>query len=85
MEDVDVGECLDENGSLFIRKLVMQLKQDYNFSLESNNSVIKIRKFTTSWHRQRFGSTAASIPLVKICVLGLLTGKIVSLCCEGRI
>ena len=66
VEDVDVGDCLDENGSLFIRKLVMQLKQDYNFSLESNSSDMQIRKFITFWHRQRYGSTAELIPSAKI-------------------
>lgn len=61
-----MGECLDENGSLFIRKLVMQLKQDYNFSLESNSTVIQIRKFITSWYRRRYGSTAVLTPSAKI-------------------
>lgn len=36
IEDVDVVECLDEMGGLFVRKLVLLLKQDYNFSLESS-------------------------------------------------
>lgn len=50
-----MGDCLDESGSLFIRKLVMQLKQDYNFSLESNHSAMQIRRSITSWHRRRYG------------------------------
>jgi hypothetical protein len=35
VEDVDVGECIDETGCLYLRKLVMLLKQEFNFSLES--------------------------------------------------
>ena len=47
VEDVDVVECLDEMGGLFVRKLVLLLKQDYNFSLESNFGGTQTRKYTT--------------------------------------
>ena len=47
VEDVDVAECLDEMGGLFVRKLVLLLKQDYNFSLESNFGGMQTRKYTT--------------------------------------
>ena len=47
IEDVDVVECLDEMGGLFVRKLVLLLKQDYNFSLESNFGGMQTRKYTT--------------------------------------
>ena len=33
VEDADVGFCIDESGNLFVRKLVLLLKQEYNFSL----------------------------------------------------
>jgi hypothetical protein len=33
VEDADVGFCIDESGNLYVRKLVMLLKQEYNFSL----------------------------------------------------
>lgn len=58
----------------------MQLKQDYNFSLESKDYVIKIRKFITIWHLRRYGSIAELIPLVRICVLGSQIGKIANFC-----
>ena len=40
IEDIDVLECLDEIGALYIRKLIMLLKQEYNYSLESKDSVM---------------------------------------------
>jgi hypothetical protein len=33
VEDIDVSDCLDEFGGLFLRKLLLLLKQDNNFSL----------------------------------------------------
>lgn len=33
VEDADVSLCVDESGNLFVRKLVMLLKQEYNFTL----------------------------------------------------
>ena len=33
VEDVDVGDCVDEMGGLYLRKLTLLLKQDFNFSL----------------------------------------------------
>jgi len=35
IEEVEVGDCLDEQGYLYLRKLVLLLKQDNNLSLES--------------------------------------------------
>ena len=32
-EEIDVTECLDEYGGLYLRKLLLLLKQNYNFSL----------------------------------------------------
>ena len=62
VEDVDVTECLDEMGSLYIRKLVLLLKQDFNFSLESIFKVTKTKKFTTLCEEEGYGSTVELIP-----------------------
>ena len=35
VDDLDVSECVDEWGGLLLRKLILVLKQDYNFNVES--------------------------------------------------
>ncbi len=78
VEDADVGFCVDEAGNLYVRKLVMVLKQEYNFSLESTRPPIQTRKSTTTSPLVRYGSTAASTPSLKICESDLLIGRAVS-------
>ena len=36
IEDVDISEFVEESGVLILKKLVMLLKTEYNFPLESN-------------------------------------------------
>lgn len=50
-EDVDVTDCLDELGGLYLRKLVLLLKQEFNFSLESTPS--PTRQGNILLHEQR--------------------------------
>ena len=66
VEGVDVSECVDESNNLYLRKVVMMLKQDYNFSLESNHSNNQTRKYPIIWKVRTSGSTAVSTQLVKI-------------------
>lgn len=75
VEDVDVAFCVDEAGNLYVRKLVMLLKQEYNFSLESTRLSIQTNKSTTSSPPERFGSTAASTPSLKTCVSDQQIGR----------
>lgn len=75
MEDADVGFCVDEAGNLYIRKLIMLLKQEYNFSLESTRLPIQTKKSTTSLTQERFGSTVASIQSPKTCAYGQQIGR----------
>jgi hypothetical protein len=81
VEEADVGFCLDEAGNLYVRKLVMLLKQEYNFSLESTRPLTQTRKSTTSSPQEKSGSTAASTPSLKICASGPPTGRAASCYC----
>ena len=75
VEDVDVTDCLDELGGLYLRKLVMLLKQDYNFNLESKLPTIQTKKYTTSCREDGSGSTVESTPSAKIFASAARTGK----------
>jgi hypothetical protein len=60
-EEVEVSDCLDEFGGLYLRKLLLQLKQDYNFSLESTIITMQTKKSTIIFPVVIYGSIVESI------------------------
>lgn len=46
VENVDISDFVEESGALILKKLIMLLKIEYNFPLESTPALIQIRKFT---------------------------------------
>jgi len=84
VEDVEVTECLDELGGLYLRKLVMLLKQDYNFNLESKHPTIQIKKSITSCPEDVFGWTVVLTPSVKIFGYEAKIGKRETLSFAGK-
>ena len=66
-----------------MRKLVMLLKQDYNFNLESKSTLIQIKKYTILCREDASGSTVESILLVKICEFAAKIGKKATSSSEG--